>query len=172
MHTDASLLDCLSFMAPRLIALQKKVVKLATAHAHSIVLCRRATPGRLRWKCLKRHQNEVFLRLVWTWRCMQLLCFRVSSCLHQPLLQNCSPHVLLDNEVVFAICSTHIGGAPPPSAVPFFDALFDQSLLLSLKDVRFSVLGLGHSEYEENYCKVMRPCATCCDLRLSLWSGA
>jgi sulfite reductase alpha subunit-like flavoprotein len=89
---------------------------------------------------------------------MQLLCFRVSSCLRQPLLQKCSPHVLLENEVVFAICSTHIGGAPPPGAVPFFDALFDQSLLLSLKDVRFSVLGLGHSEYAEHYCKVMRPC--------------
>lgn len=59
----------------------KKVVfvKLATAHAHSIVWCRRATPGRLRWKCLKRHQNEVFLRLVWTWRCMQLLSLLVFS---------------------------------------------------------------------------------------------
>jgi sulfite reductase alpha subunit-like flavoprotein len=64
---------------------------------------------------------------------------------------------LLENEVVFAICSTHIGGAPPPGAVPFFDALFDQSVPLSLKDVRFSVLGLGHAEYEENYCKVIPP---------------
>ena len=58
---------------------------------------------------------------------------------------------------MFAICSTHIGGAPPPGAVPFFDALFDQSVPLSLKDVRFSVLGLGHAEYEENYCKVIPP---------------
>ena len=36
--------------------------------------CRRVTPGHLRWKCLKRHQNEVFLRLVWTWRCMLCNC--------------------------------------------------------------------------------------------------
>ena len=71
-----------------------------------------------------------------------------------PLLQACKPEVLLENEVVFAICSTHIGGAPPPCAAPFFAALFDQSLSLSLKDVRFAVLGLGHTEYAENYCKV------------------
>ncbi len=64
---------------------------------------------------------------------------------------------MLENEVVFAICSTHIGGAPPPGAVPFFKALFDQSVQFSLKDIRFAVLGLGHSEYEENYCKVSRP---------------
>jgi sulfite reductase alpha subunit-like flavoprotein len=61
---------------------------------------------------------------------------------------------LLENEVVFAICSTHIGGAPPPGALPFFKALFDQSLPLSLKNVKFAVLGLGHAEYAENYCKV------------------
>ena len=71
--------------------------------------------------------------------------------------QKCAPHVLLENEAVFAICSTHIGGAPPPAAVPFFTALFDPSLSLSLKDVKFAVLGLGHAEYAENYCKVRAP---------------
>ncbi len=68
-------------------------------------------------------------------------------------MEKCTPNVLLENEAVFAICSTHIGGAPPPAAAPFFAALFDQSLSLSLKDVKFAVLGLGHAEYAENYCK-------------------
>jgi hypothetical protein len=116
-------------------------------------------PGSSPWKCLKRLQNEDSLRPVVIWRCIQRPGPRLSVATpnHLHNFQTCSPDTLLENEVVFAICSTHIGGAPPPSAAPFFKALFDQSASFSLKDVRFAVLGLGHSEYAENYCKVCRP---------------
>lgn len=157
MRTDASRLDCSSFTAPRFMPLQKVTsVFCATVRADSIVL----QTGNARSFAMEMFEEASERGFFATCLDMEVHATATTPCLllnRSHLLQKCTPHVLLENEVVFAICSTHIGGAPPPAAVPFFDALFDHNVPLSLKDVRFSVLGLGHSEYEENYCKVMRP---------------
>ncbi len=69
-------------------------------------------------------------------------------------MAHCQPSVLTEVSCVLMVISTYGDGEPPEDAAPFCEALM-QSSNLDLRGVKFSVLALGNTTYDQ-FCKCGR----------------
>jgi sulfite reductase (NADPH) flavoprotein alpha-component len=69
-------------------------------------------------------------------------------------MAHCQPHVLTQASCVFLVMSTYGDGEPPDDAAPFWEAVV-RGKDLDLRGVKFSVLALGNTTYDQ-FCKCGR----------------
>ena len=69
-------------------------------------------------------------------------------------MAQCQPNVLTESNCVLMVVSTYGDGEPPDGAIPFWQAVVHGSGL-NLSSVRFSVLALGNTTFD-NFCKCGR----------------
>jgi sulfite reductase (NADPH) flavoprotein alpha-component len=69
-------------------------------------------------------------------------------------MAHCRPNVLMQANCVLVVASTYGDGEPPDDAVPFWEAIVNSNEL-NLSGVKYSVLALGNTTYD-NFCKFGR----------------